>query len=229
MLFHTYDNKQIAGKVCDMHHPHSAILTYTHYNSIMKSIVIFFVVLIIVMLTTIGFLVLRPSTNPGSPTSVTPPAVSTPTPTTPSLSPSCNPSDLKAIIATEGGAGNIYGTLTLQNISTSSCTIIGNNFISATSPATTLSFHHQGSLGPESISLAPHQTVYSQVHFPNGPQCPGSITQSSIIFKYLVSSATSITFTNANGKTSQPIQICSDQKTITTVDLWSIYLHPVNQ
>lgn len=140
----------------------------------------------------------------------------------------CRPSDLKAFIELEGAAENIYGTLSLQNISTKNCTIVGSNFVDAITSAQNVTTKHVGGAGPATFALTPSETVYSQVHFPNGPQCGGITKASTVTFSYNISPQASVTFQDLMSKSAQVLTICTDTSQNTQIDLRSLSSQPVN-
>ncbi|HVZ11695.1 MAG TPA: DUF4232 domain-containing protein [Patescibacteria group bacterium] len=153
-------------------------------------------------------------------------ATTTPKPTTQSF---CNLEALQANITTEGAAGSIYGTLTIKNISKSDCDIQGNQFIIAQTPAQNVTTKQQLPAGSAIITLKQNQTVYSQIHYPNGPQCNGPIKQSPVTFSYNISPSMAVMFKNQSGSTQQMMNTCNISSDITQIDVWSISDTQVNQ
>lgn len=141
----------------------------------------------------------------------------------------CKPSDLSSVLSSEGAAGSIYLTLNIKNISGKNCQIIGNNFIALLTDAKNISVKTQGQTGPEVITLTPNQIVYSQVHYPNGPQCSGQVLENNISYKYNISESDSITFKTQNGETKQTIGVCKSNAENTQIDVWSLSEKPLNQ
>lgn len=150
-------------------------------------------------------------------------------PTPPTDSTSCAPTNIEPVITLDAGAGNIYGTLSLKNTSSKNCSISGNEFIIPQYEAKNITVSEQGAVGAKTISLAPQQTVYSQVHFPNGPQCSGRTEQGQITFTYPITLSQSVVFKDESGEVAQPIQLCSTVLENTDVQVWSISSKPVNQ
>src|SRR6185437_16959976 len=99
----------------------------------------------------------------------------------------CLPSDLQAEVTTDAAAGNIYGSLTIKNISNKVCQINGDHFIQPTYTASNISVTQQGQSGNSTLLLSSGQTVYSRVHYPNGPQCNGTTVTGTIAFHYKIS------------------------------------------
>lgn len=131
----------------------------------------------------------------------------------------CQAKDLVTLLTSEGAAGSIYGTFTIKNASTKPCTIIGNNKIDAVFTASNIFVTYKGT-GPATIQLAPGQTVYAQVHYPNGPQCNGPIKTADISFQYTYAPEKTITFKNNLGNEKQQIAACADTASMTEVTLW---------
>jgi hypothetical protein len=140
----------------------------------------------------------------------------------------CSSKDLQASISFEGAAGNIYGNASVKNISPKECKIIGDNFITATFSAKNIKIMQQGQIGPNSISLSPNQIVYSQVHFPNGPQCMSGIKQLPVKFSYQISEKDSVTFLSTGNFPSSTITTCVSLTEMTQLDVWSISLQPLH-
>ena len=166
---------------------------------------------------------------------IVPPINQTHTPTSEQTSPSptsepttsenfCNKTDLQALVSFEGAAGNIYGTLTIKNISSTACNIIGNNKIETITAPKNISFTYEG-IATTMFTLKPNQTVYGQVHFPNGPQCSGDIITSPISFSYAISNSETITFTTT-GPGNAMITTCTAADEPTEIDLWNLSTTP---
>ena len=155
------------------------------------------------------------------------PPIPTPTPTSTQVT-FCKPQDLQANITSEGAAGNIYGTLTIKNISSSTCTIQGNNFVAARFSATNVILDQQGDPGSTQIDMSPNQIVYSQMHFPNGPQCSSGIIQSPVTFTYQISPTDKVTFKPGTGLSAPSVTACKAGSEITQLDVWSISLQPLH-
>jgi hypothetical protein len=133
----------------------------------------------------------------------------------------CKLSDLAGIVSFEGAAGSTYGALGIKNTSSQACQIIGNNFVMVAHEAQNVSVQQQESPGSDLMSLSPGQTVYTKIRYPNGAQCNGPTKQSNVTLAYKISPDESLIFKTGDGKTVQPIQVCTDAK-LTTVQVWSI-------
>lgn len=182
------------------------------------------IVLIILLSLVFAFTFLSKSSSPQNPT------LPSPIPTMATIeSGFCNPQDLDANADFQAAAGNIYATLSIKNISGKKCQIFGSNFILPIFDAKNITVKNQQELGPQTFTLSPDKAVYSQIHYPNGPQCSGPVSQTKISFSYKISSRDSISFKNQNGDTTQNIGICASPTEITQVDVWGISEKPVNQ
>ena len=186
----------------------------------MKTKVIFVIVLVCICIVG-GLLLTRRATK-------SLPSLSTPTPTLTTNFQFCNSENLEAEISFEGAAGNIYGAATIKNIGAKQCEMIADNFINATYAAKNISVMQQGQIGPNFVVLSPEQTVYSQIHFPNGPQCSSGTQQTPVTFRYQISENNSVTFVPAGNFPSSTITTCTAEKDITQLDVWSISLQPLH-
>jgi len=140
----------------------------------------------------------------------------------------CLSSDLQAEVTTDAAAGNIYGSLTIKNISNTPCQIDGNNFIQPIFTATNITVTQQGQPGQALLTLVPGEMVYSRFHYPNGPQCNGTTRTGAISFQYPISPTDTIGFKNQSGNINQPITLCMSSQP-TEVQVWSIAMQPLNQ
>jgi len=141
----------------------------------------------------------------------------------------CSPQDLQANLSLSPGAGNVYGTFTLKNISQANCQVLGNNFIAANYNTTTvknITIMHEGITQSAPFQLSPNQTIYSQVHYPNGPQCQGSTVATPVTFTYKISPADTVTFANQTGNKAQNVMTCATSD-ITAIEIWQISLMPI--
>lgn len=141
----------------------------------------------------------------------------------------CTPKDLSARLTTEGAAGSIYGILTIKNTSERTCLIFGNNFIVPISEAKNITIKNQGQAGADIVSLTPNKEFYSQIHYPNGPQCSGQTIQEVISYRYKISQSDFVTFKNQNGDIYLRIGVCRIPSEMTEVDVWGLSEKSVNQ
>ncbi|MGI8420521.1 MAG: DUF4232 domain-containing protein [Candidatus Levyibacteriota bacterium] len=149
----------------------------------------------------------------------------TPLPTV-TLDSYCTSANVTGTISLDGAAGNIFGTLTLKNISTKACAINANNFIQATSTAKNITITQEGKIGLKYINLQPNQTIYSQVHYPNGPQCNGTTKAQTITFAYQISPSQTVTFEDKNNNLDQALTACAADDEKTAIEVWSISSSP---
>lgn len=140
----------------------------------------------------------------------------------------CDPKNLKAEIELSPAAGNIYGTFTIKNISQNPCQIVGNNFIKPETEAKNIAVIPQGTPGPALFTLSPGQTIYSQIHYPNGPQCQGPTDSKDISFSYHISPDESVTFVG-NGHYKPLINVCQSPSEITQIRIWGMSDKPITQ
>lgn len=199
----------------------------------MRKIELFFVVFIILLAT--GFILFSQVNSTSKTIKPTPIPIHkiTPTPTIPvtvlastSLVSFCKTNNINATITTQGAAGNIYGNLVIQNTSAFSCKTQGNQFINVVFSAANIKVIPQGKTGPTTITLSPHQKVYSQIHYPNGPQCNGPSKQTPVTYTYAISPIDSVTFTSGENTSATSVTTCVSPNQTTQLDVWSIYLQP---
>jgi len=142
----------------------------------------------------------------------------------------CTPSALDATLSLSGAAGNIYGTAAIKNTSNTPCQIIGNNFmdVSYDSSIKNLTVTHTGTPTNQTFTIQPGKSIYSQVHYPNGPQCQGPTVQDQVTFSYKISPSGSVTFKNTeNGNTAQIVQGCSSATDMTEITVWNMSSQPI--
>jgi hypothetical protein len=140
----------------------------------------------------------------------------------------CTADDIDSRISLEPAAGNVYGTLTLKNVSDKNCSINGNKFVQPTSTAKNITITKEGKPGATYITLKPNETVYSQVHYPNGPQCTDSTETKSITFAYQISASQTVTFADAQSNMDQSLTVCSSQDEKTAIEVWGIATEPLH-
>ncbi|HZE87149.1 MAG TPA: hypothetical protein VE090_02975, partial [Methylomirabilota bacterium] len=142
----------------------------------------------------------------------------------------CTPQNLQTLLTLSPAAGNIYGTFTIKNISQQTCQIIGNNDITPkynTQTVTNINISRLGISAPQIFQLSSGQTVYSQVHYPNGPQCSTGIQTTPVTFSHQLSPQNTITFANQNGTTAENVTTCKAQADITTMQIWNLSSQPI--
>ncbi len=139
----------------------------------------------------------------------------------------CLPVDLEAKISLDPGAGNVYGSLTIKNISKSTCRINGMDFILPTSSVKNITISKQGKSVASFFLLKPGETLYSQVHFPNGPQCSTETVATPVVFTYKISTAQSIQFSDDSGSKEQTVNSCKKESEKTEVQVWPLMHQPI--
>jgi hypothetical protein len=138
----------------------------------------------------------------------------------------CQQNQLSGSLSAQGAAGNIYAKLILTNISKTSCEITLGNTISATFAAKNIVIHNQQTVPAENFLLTQGAKVYSQIHYPNGPQCQSSISPQPVTFAYKTAQ-TSLLFVPDEQTGKLQIQACSSSKEKTTIDIWPLSKNPI--
>lgn len=186
------------------------------------------VIILLVIVGGAGYLLLHnQKSSPTTPTpSPTPTVTSQTTPTTqpsPSSSASayCKPTQLQAYMQPDVAAGNVYVTLTIRNTSTTSCQVTGNNLPKVDYPLSVTNFKTDTKKQSTTavFTLAPTKTIYSLIHYPNGPQCSSQATNVDAGVSYAISANDTISFKPTSGTTLQ-IPSCGSASDITTIDLY---------
>ncbi len=121
----------------------------------------------------------------------------------------------------EIAAGNLYATITLQNTSDAECKVIGNNTLEVGYPDSVTNFKTdtKGQASTPVFTLKPNQTIYSLIHYPNGPQCSSEATQVDAMVSYAISPKDTVSFKPATSDTLS-IPSCGSDSDITMVDLY---------
>lgn len=193
-------------------------------------------IIVIILLIGAGFLFTRKTNNivtspQPSPTSAVTNPISTPSPSITNTTTFCTPQNVQAGLTLSPGAGNVYGTFTLKNISSSTCQIIGGSFISPqydTSTVKNITITDTGQTQSQPFDLAPNQSIYSQVHYPNGPQCQSvGLNQTPVTFSYKISPTDSVSFKTPDGKTQQIVQTCKSPTDMTEIQIWNMSTKPI--
>lgn len=188
------------------------------------------VIILLLILGGAGYLFLHNQKSASVTSTPTPTSAPTQTSqTTPTTQPSpsssasayCMPSQLQASMESGAAAGNIYVTLTIKNTSKTSCQVIGNNPVKVDYPLSVTNFKTVVKRQPTTavFTLAPNQTIYSLIHFPNGPQCSSRATDVDTGVSYAISANDAVSFKPTTGTTLQ-IPSCGSASDITTIDLY---------
>lgn len=178
------------------------------------------VILILIIIASAGTFIYfyKPQAPKPSPL---PTAYNNPLPSpTPSSSPisnsDCTSNQLKTTASFDTAAGNVYATLTIANISATDCEVTLGNSISAKYSATNITSVYKSSPPMQTYTLAAGAKVYSQVHYPNGPQCQSTIIQQPVTLTY----GTDVNFD------SFTISACTGPEK-TQIDIWPVSQTPV--
>lgn len=159
------------------------------------------------------------------------PTITKPLPSPTPLHSYCHSKDLQAVVALSPGAGNVYGTFTLKNISKNTCQILGNAFVNVnydTNTVKNMTVTHVGQTQEQPFTLTPGQILYSQVHFPNGPQCQSvGIHPTPVTFTYKISSTDTVTFSSPSERLTPMVQSCSSAADITEIKIWEMSTTPI--
>lgn len=112
-------------------------------------------------------------------------------------------------------------TLTLKNVSTISCQVTGNNIVKVDYPISVTNFKAVTKRQPTTpvFVLTPNQTIYSLIHFPNGPQCSSQATGVNTGVSYQISPKDTISFKPTTGTTLE-IPSCASSSELTTIDVY---------
>lgn len=195
------------------------------YNTIepMKNVIV--AILVVIILAGAGYYFLQQSNSQQGGATVTPtPTQNTQVTTTPTSTASafCTPSQITATMNTEVAAGNAYVQLTIKNTSQNECQVVGNNMPEVGYPVSVENFQTVTKRPATTpiFTLAPDQTIYSLIHYPNGPQCSSMATGVDAMVSYAVSEDDTVTFQPTRG-TTLSIPSCGDDSDITTIDLYA--------
>ncbi len=165
-------------------------------------------------------------------TSISP--VQTQTPNQTNLSPTeitlCQPNQLVGKSTAQGAAGNIYVNLELTNTGKTACDVELGNQVIATFDGKyivppNITIHNMQQEVPESVSLPPGAKLYSQVHYPNGPQCQSGIKPIAIAF--LIDQST-VSFDPDSQSGKLMVQACKSDSEKTVIDFWPLSKTPIN-
>ena len=215
------------------------------YNSrVSKRDIILIGIVVLILLGGIGYFYLQnsASTRQQIPASLTPttqqpsPSISQ-TSGRATLSPSneavyCRSQNLQASLNLSPGAGNVYGTFMVKNISQGTCQVQGGEFILAkydTNTVKNITVTHVGQTQKPPFILSPGETIYSQVHYPNGPQCQSiGLNTTGITFSYQISLTNTIAFKNQEGNTEEiPVHTCKSPTDMTEIQIWNMATQPI--
>lgn len=141
----------------------------------------------------------------------------------------CLPQDLDASLALDHAAGNVYGSVTIRNISQRTCSVIANHMISAvydSAKVKNIQLTREGQMATQPFILSPGQTLYSQIHYSNEPQCRSvGLVPVSVFFTYQISPDNAVVFNNA----PETIETCTSATDTTEIQLWALSTKPVGE
>lgn len=143
----------------------------------------------------------------------------------------CSHKDIQATLSFDHAAGNVYGTFMLKNISARTCQIKGNNLIAVNiqpSGINNISTKQMGKPETDIFTLSPNQIIYSQIHYPNGPQCSTGIQDTKGTFTYALSPTEIVSFVDQNGSKEQHLIACKQNSEMTVIDIWNMSSKPIN-
>lgn len=212
-----------------------------------RQIIIILVIIVVLLLLVAGyfygksltteFIAPTPTPMPIILPTTAPTSIPTPTPTPVTVTPNptvtisyCLPANLQATIDLSPGAGNVYGTFTLKNVSSNTCKISGGEFIGVnydTTKVKNITVTDIGQTQSQPFILNPNQTIYSQVHYPNGPQCQSGVNQTPVTFTYKISPTSTVVFTSAQNNIPQVVQTCKSDSEMTEVQIWNMSTQPI--
>jgi uncharacterized protein DUF4232 len=140
----------------------------------------------------------------------------------------CQQDQLTTQLSAQGAAGNIYANLELTNTGKTSCEIVLGNTVTAEITVNNVLLHQEQSASSENFTLTPGAKVYSQIHYPNGPQCQSGIMPLPIIFIYKTAE-TSVPFIPDARTGKLLVQACRSDAEKTTIDIWPLSKTPISQ
>jgi hypothetical protein len=139
------------------------------------------------------------------------------------LDPYCSPSELEGAVQLEGAAGNVYGKVTIKNISSRACDIVGSNYLDVRYDirnVRNIELAPTGIPGENTYHIEPNQILYSQIHYPNGPQCGGATKSINVLYAYRISSGNEVILKKPSGEATT-LPVCTSSK-MTKVDIWPL-------
>jgi len=185
----------------------------------MKKIILIIILLVIIIFTVVSYHVIAHFSTQSTNTVMTPPQPSTGE----SL---CQKNQLETSLSSQGAAGNIYDTLTLTNKGKTTCTVVLGNTVTAQFEASNMTIHYIENVPSENFVLAPDANVYSQIHYPNGPQCQSGIKEQPISF-YYKNGQTSLLFVPNAQTLKLTVQACLSPNEKTIIDIWPLSKQPI--
>lgn len=185
----------------------------------MKKIILTFILVVIIAFTVVNYYFIAHFSS--SPASINPSPTAIHSQTN-----LCQSNQLSGTMTTQGAAGNIYAALELKNIGKTACTITLGNTVSAIYHANNIVINYKQHSNLQQLILSPLATVYSQIHYPNGPQCQSGITEKQITFLYHAG-LISVAFQPTTQDETLQVPACDSPKEKTTIDIWPLSQNPV--
>ena len=188
-----------------------------------KKVLFSVLTVVILFFVGVGIYVYR---TPRSQLSVTPLLTPVPEVTASSGPANCTKDQLYGSMSSEGAAGSIYVDIKITNISKSSCNLtLGNNISPQIESDNITSKYQTTSSGNVEFSLGSNESVYSRLHFPNGPQCSSGINPQNISFVY-DPKGVNLQLKTDDNKNYLTIQACQGSEN-TQIDIWPVSSLPI--
>lgn len=190
----------------------------------MKKILIFICFLIAGISLVIFVFLRNSSTNNSLPAASPTPTISI----TPDVTPFCFESNIIASVDSEIKAESKYLKLRIKNNAGVSCQIQSDNILEIKVEGYPKNVNQEIKVSPEQylITLSPQSEAYAQLSVPNGQNCTTSISR-ELDIQYQLSQDERVKFKSSQQKPS--IQVCANEKEITTIDIWSWSQEPIVQ
>lgn len=185
----------------------------------MKKLILISILVAIIAFTVWGYYFIKPFSSLSKAIAPTPTVVL-------SQTPQCQKNQLTTNISAQGAAGNIYATLELTNTGTTSCAVMLGNTLTAIFTANNMAIKYAQAVPTETFVLTPSAKVYSQIHYPNGPQCQSGIKEQPITVLYQANQVT-IPFNPNAPNDKLVVQACLSQSEQTTIDIWPLSKNPI--
>lgn len=195
----------------------------------MKNRVITILLLAVIILAVLGYFVMTKTATHNNTSIAATPFPPSPTTSSPAQTLQCQNDQLSATISAQGAAGNIYATLEMTNSGKTACEVMLGNTVTAVFDAKNIVIHYQQTIPSENFTLTPNAKVYSQIHYPNGPQCQSGITEEPITFLYKTAQTTVLFKTASPQNEKLIVQACKSQSEKTTIDIWPLSQSPITQ
>jgi hypothetical protein len=187
----------------------------------MKKLILVIILVVIIIFTIASYFFIARFSNPN--------AVPIPSPTSAnSQTHLCQSNQLSTNISAQGAAGNIYATLEMTNSGKTTCEVVLGNTVTAMFTAKNIIMRYEQTVPSEHFMLAPNAKIYSQIHYPNGPQCQSGITQKPITFFYKTAE-TNVEFVPTMPVGKLVVQACLSEAEKTIIDIWPLSKTPITQ